>query len=179
MNLPACFALSTLRTPPSFNTLHSLIAWQQETISLYGKTLPVPRLTAMYGKTYTYSGIQHPEQPLPQLLDDLRRQVETTTGYHFNSVLCNLYRNGSDSVSWHSDDDYGTTNPTIASLSFGATRRFRLRTKDRSDSMGLDLTHGSLLTMGGTAQRDFDHCITKTKRIVGPRINLTFRLITP
>ena len=111
-------------------------------------------------------------------LSAIRELVSSSAQVSFNSVLLNLYRDGSDSVSWHSDDEEELgAEPTIASMSLGATRRFRLRERRTRESLGLDLADGSLLLMSGASQRDWEHCLTKTKRAVGPRINLTFRVV--
>lgn len=159
-----------------FDQLSQSIEWEQRAIRLYGRSIPLPRLTAMYGAPYTYSGISHPARPLPRLLDALRARMADLAGAPFDAVLCNLYRGGSDSVSWHDDNDYPTAHPQIASLSFGATRRFLVRSKgDRTERYTFHLEHGSALIMSGRSQIDYQHSVPKTKRAVGPRINLTFR----
>jgi alkylated DNA repair dioxygenase AlkB len=162
-------------------TLLSSVPWAETEIVLFGKPVQVPRLTAWYGDadaSYVYSGVRN--LPLPWIgdLDRLRDLVSNEAGTRFNSVLLNRYRDGTDSVSWHRDDEpeLGPT-PTIASLSLGATRRFRLRNKQTRETHGLDLESGSLLLMDGESQRLWEHCVPKTRRQVGERINLTFRLI--
>src|SRR5439155_26765910 len=97
--------------------------------TIYGRTIPMPRLIAMYGPVgYRYAGVVHPPRALPAVLEAIRRRVEQATGRRFNSVLANLYRDGRDSVGWHRDRDYAHGGqPDIASLSFGATRRFEMR----------------------------------------------------
>lgn len=162
-----------------FDHLREAISWEQKEIPDFfghGPT-PIPRLTAMYGSEYRYSGIYHPPRPLPPILNAIRRQVESHTSLTaFNSVLCNLYRTGRDSIGWHSDDDYNATRAEIASLSFGATRRFKIRLKaDHKVQHAMDLHHGSILLMSGRAQLDWQHSIPKTAKPVDPRINLTFR----
>lgn len=161
--------------------LLSSVPWAETKIVLFGKRVLVPRLTAWYGDegaSYVYSGVRN--LPLPWIgdLDRLRDLVSNEAGTRFNSVLLNRYRSGTDSVSWHSDDEpeLGPT-PTIASLSLGATRRFRLRNKQTRETHGLDLESGSLLLMDGESQRLWEHCVPKTKHQVGERINLTFRVI--
>ncbi|MDB4278069.1 alpha-ketoglutarate-dependent dioxygenase AlkB [Deltaproteobacteria bacterium] len=159
--------------------------WQEHQLTMYGKTHPVPRLLCMYGSAYNYSGVKHPAVTIPALLTPLRDHIQTMTGKPFNSVLGNLYRDGSDSVSWHSDDDYASgTQPSVVSLSLGATRRFRVRPKVNPNpgqprpSQHFDLGHGDLLIMGDDAQTRFQHCVPKTSRKdIGPRVNLTFRYI--
>lgn len=154
--------------------------WQPETIRLWGRTIPLPRLTAWYGDgLYTYSGITMHPRPWTKALLEIKRKVEEPAGTRFNSVLLNLYRNERDSVSWHSDDEPEVgMNPIIGSVSFGATRTFQFKHKIRKYlRAAIDLTHGSLLVMKGTTQHCWLHRIPKTSRPCGPRINLTFRVI--
>ena len=158
--------------------------WRQDTISMYGKKLLIPRLSAWYGDSaaaYSYSGIRLEPLAWAEPLLDLKSRLEHELQQPFNSVLANYYRDGQDGVSWHSDDEAELgTNPLIASLSFGATRRFSLRHKtlvtDQS-SLSLDLEAGSLLLMAGETQAFWQHQVAKTARKVGGRINLTFRQI--
>ncbi len=168
----------TLGSDAVYNGLLAQSDWQQEYIKMYGKTHPVPRLTAWYGdEDYTYSGVYHPTKEFFPLLEQIREHTETYTETQFNSVLLNLYRNGQDSVSWHSDDEPELgQNPCIASLSFGATRRFQLKHKtDKTQKVSIDLPHGSLLLMQGSIQKNWQHAVPKTAKPVKPRINLTFR----
>ncbi len=157
------------------------IKWQQDQLTLYGKSVNIPRLQAWYGEpqyTYTYSGLALSPQPLTPCLSALKAKVEHFTGITFNSLLANLYRDGNDSVSWHSDDEPELGDcPVIASLSFGETRNFQLKHKIKGDKLNIDLTAGSLLLMSGTTQHFWSHCVPKTKRVKSPRINLTFRQI--
>lgn len=152
------------------------VAWERHEFSLYGRTMPMPRLIAMYGPVgYRYSGIEHRPCPLPPRVAAIRDRVAAVTGRRFNSVLLNLYRDGRDGVSWHRDDDYDHGGqPDIGSVSFGAPRRFQLRdgAGRRAD---LVLDSGSLLLMRGEALRRWWHRVPKTARPVGPRVNLTFR----
>ncbi|MBW3130339.1 MULTISPECIES: alpha-ketoglutarate-dependent dioxygenase AlkB family protein [Hymenobacter] len=165
--------------------LEQTIAWRQEAIRLYGREVLQPRLTAWHGDpaaTYRYSGLQLTPQPWTPALQKLRGQVETATGTAFNSVLLNLYRYGQDSMGWHADDEpeLGPA-PVIASLSLGATRRFRLRPRDARETphapVSLDLSSGSLLVMRGPTQQHWLHAVPKTARPTDARLNLTFRLI--
>lgn len=157
--------------------------WQQDDIRIAGKVMPIPRLQAWYGdmKTqYGYSGIVLTPIPFTRNLSRLKAKIEEHAGTTFNSMLANLYRNGNDSVSWHADDEPELgTNPIIASLSLGATRRFSLKHKhDRSvPTQRIDLHHGDLLIMGGETQHHWLHQVAKTKTVDQPRINLTFRKI--
>ena len=159
------------------------IAWEQRSIRMFGRLLPQPRLTAWYGDPearYTYSGLHWQPRPWTPTLQALRQQIEAATGASFNSVLLNLYRHGHDSMGWHADDEpeLGPA-PTIASLSLGATRRFRLRPRPglAHAPFGLDLPAGSLLLMSGSSQAQWQHALPKTARPVSPRLNLTFRWV--
>lgn len=163
-----------------FAELGETVAWKQETIVMYGKPMPVPRLSAWYGEmenVYTYSGISMAPLAWTPLLREIKSAIEEESNLGFNCVLINLYRNGRDSVSWHSDDEPELgENPVIASLSLGQTRKFQLRNKLRHDlKEEIELTHGSLLVMSGSTQECWQHQVPKTSRGIGPRINLTFR----
>lgn len=165
-----------------FSDLYESINWRQEQIKIFGKTRPVPRLTAWYGdagKSYTYSGIEHHAQPWNPTLKLIKSKVEDIAEVSFNSVLLNLYRDGKDSMSWHSDDEPELgQNPIIASVSLGATRRFSLKHKiSKNLKFNIDLTGGSLLLMKAETQHFWQHQIPKTSQVVEPRINLTFRII--
>lgn len=155
------------------------IAWRQDQITLYGKTHPIPRLQAWYadhGLSYTYSKIKLEALPFSQNLQKIRSEVEALSGAKFNSVLCNLYRDGRDKNGWHRDDEKELgKNPTIASVSFGAIRTFALRHRQTRERLDLLLPSGSLLIMRGTCQHDWEHQLVATKKPVGERINLTFR----
>ena len=160
------------------------IAWEQRAIRMFGQQIPQPRLTAWYGDPaarYTYSGLVWEPQPWTPALLALRQRVEAATATQFNSVLLNYYRDGRDSMGWHADDEpeLGPA-PAIASLSLGASRRFRLRPRTGLPyaPLALDLPSGSLLLMRGPTQRHWQHALPKTARPVGPRLNLTFRWVT-
>lgn len=157
------------------------INWQQDQLTMYGKQVNIPRLQAWYGNPeheYTYSGLTLTPLLLTPTLITLKEKVEGFINFSFNSLLANLYRNGNDSVSWHSDDEPELGRmPTIASLSFGDTRNFQLKHKTTGDKLNIDLTSGSLLLMAGPTQHFWSHCVPKTKRVKSPRINLTFRQI--
>ena len=149
---------------------------------MYGKSHPLPRLTAWYGdmnKTYTYSGIPMTPNLWNTELIQIKKKVDQYTKINFNSVLLNYYRSGNDSVSWHSDDeDELGDKPIIGSVSFGGTRKFRLRNKINKKLIhNIDLKNGSLLIMRELTQKYWEHEIPKTKKPVEERINLTFRLI--
>lgn len=165
-----------------FAALRRELPWRQETITLFGRTSPVPRLTSWHGDpgtAYAYSGIAMDPAPWTPSLTAIKTRVEAAAGTRFNSVLANLYRDGRDGVAWHSDDEPELgPEPVIASASFGATRAFQLRAKaDPSRRRTLLLPHGSLLVMRGSTQRLWRHQVPKTAKPVGERINLTFRLV--
>ena len=158
------------------------IAWQQDNITVFGKTHPQPRLTALYGnegKPYSYSNITMQPNPWNTLLQKIKYHIETTTECQFTTVLLNQYRDGKDSNGWHADNEKELgTNPIIASLSFGAERVFQLKHNTIADAKkSIVLEHGSLLLMKGSTQHFWKHQIPKTAKPIGNRINLTFRSI--
>jgi alkylated DNA repair dioxygenase AlkB len=162
-----------------FKKLQQSINWQQEEIRMFGKQLPLPRLTAWYGdKGYTYSGLYNAPQPWLPVLLELKERVEQVSKHTYNSVLLNYYRSGQDSMGWHSDDEKELgPEPCIASLSFGGERAFALRHRYRKElpAVKIALQHGSLLLMQGPTQHFWQHQVPKTARAIAPRINLTFR----
>jgi len=162
-----------------FNSLLKNIEWKQEEMFLYGKIVKFPRLTAWYGdRPYTYSGITHTPENWTDVLLEIRNEIEPLARTSFNTVLLNLYRSGKDSISWHADAEKELgENPIIASVSLGATRKFQLRHEETKEKIELELSHGSLLIMRGELQHFWQHQVPKTKKKVGQRINLTFRMI--
>jgi len=165
-----------------FDTLKKNIIWEKQKIKLYGEVHDVPRLTAWYGdpnKSYIYSGIKLNTNPWNAVLLKIREKIEKISKIKFNSVLLNLYRSGSDSVSWHSDDEPELgRNPVIGSLSLGETRQFQMKHKFNRDlKQKILLQHGSFLLMRGKTQHHWLHQIPKRKNLKGERINLTFRVI--
>jgi alkylated DNA repair dioxygenase AlkB len=170
---------------PGQDLMDALIAatpFEQPRLRMMGREVRTPRLVAWYGaEPYSYSGLTHPAVPLTPDLEELRQLASRLAGTAFNGVLLNLYRDGRDSMGWHSDDEPELgPDPVVASLSFGATRRFRLRHKrDPGRSVTIDLPHGSLLVMAGPTQHHWQHALPKTSRPVGPRLNLTFRRLRP
>ena len=164
-----------------FDLLRGDIAWEQHTITLYGRTVPTPRLTAWMGDAaYRYSGIVNMPAPWPKALAELRDRLRKELGLDFNSCLANLYRDGTDSMGYHSDDEpeLGPL-PTIASISLGDRRRFVLRHRITRERWSWDLGHGDLLIMRDESQSDYAHAVPKTSRPVRPRMNLTFRRFQP
>lgn len=164
-----------------FELLKSEINWKQEGMKMYGKEVLFPRLTAWYaedGKTYKYSGLVNiPQEFTPNLLK-IKEMVELKTGKKFNSALLNYYRNGQDSMGWHSDDEPELgKNPVIASVSLGAARKFQFKHKTMPKSLiNINLSPGSLLIMQGATQHHWLHQVPKIKD-AGERINITFRWI--
>jgi alkylated DNA repair dioxygenase AlkB len=164
--------------------LREEIAWEQHFVRIEGRTIPQPRLSSWYGEVvHSYSTLAHTLRPYPftPLLERLKSRLEEICNTSFNSMLANLYRNGADSIGWHSDKEPELgINPVIASLSFGSERRFDLRRKDdHSKTARVMLQHGSLLIMGGGTQQHWQHGIARASGVVGERVNLTFRLTTP
>ena len=158
------------------------VDWNQEYINFMGKVSPIPRLTYWYSKEnreYTYSGIKVLPIPFPEAIKRLNKLVEEKSGYKFNSVLRNFYRNGDDKVSWHADDEKSLGEVVnIASISVGAERDFQFKSKHNpDDKKDINLTHGSLLVMHNPIQEHWLHQIPVRKKVSEPRINLTFRYI--
>ena len=159
------------------------LVWREDFITMYGKTHPLPRKTAWYGEegiVHSYSGITMVALNWTPLLLDLKNQLEIKLDTKFNSVLVNYYRDGNDHMSYHSDDEKELgLNPVIASLSFGETRSFQLKHKYDSSKkiISLNITDGSLVVMKDELQHFWVHKIAKTKKKIGPRVNLTFRNI--
>ena len=161
--------------------LRDEISWDQHEITLFGRTVPTPRLTAWMGDTaYSYSGVVNEPAPWPAALAELRDRLSEALGVGFNSCLANLYRDGSDSMGFHSDDEPALgPEPTIASISLGDRRRFVLPNRGSRQRWRWDLGAGDLLVMRDESQRDYAHAVPKTAHLVGPRMNLTFREFRP
>jgi alkylated DNA repair dioxygenase AlkB len=157
------------------------IDWKQESMNMYGKQVNFPRLTAWYGdndKPYSFSGITLEPKTWNSELMEIKQKIEPLSNVVFNSVLLNRYRSGNDSISWHTDAEKELgLNPVIASVNFGATRKFQLRHIHTKEKLEIELTHGSLLVMKGQLQHYWQHQVPKNSKVVGERINLTFRVI--
>jgi len=154
-----------------YQTLLNESPWQQRSRKMYDKVIADPRMTAYYGG-------ENGHEWTPTLLE-IKATVENIAEINFDRVLLNLYRDGKDSVAWHSDNlPADGKHHHIASITFGDTRVFKVRHKSNKGLAPLDipLTHGSLLLMGEAMQAHYEHHIPKTARQVGPRINLTFRI---
>lgn len=175
----AAGAASTL-----FDVLLASLPWQVHRVRMFGRQIDSPRLSCWIGDpgaAYRYSGVRHEPHPWVEPLRALRMRLAEEAAADFNSVLANLYRDGRDCMGWHSDDEPELGPfPLIASLSLGATRRFVLRSRDdHGHKRAMELQHGSLLLMRGDTQARWQHALPRTARPVGPRINLTFRRVSP
>ena len=172
---------SRIESDSLFKTLRKDIQWKQESMNMYGKKIDFPRLTAWYGdndKPYSFSGITLQPLPWNSEILEIKNKIEPKANVAFNSVLLNLYRNGNDSISWHTDAEPELgINPIIASVNFGETRKFQLRHIKTKEKLEIELTHGSVLIMQGELQHYWQHQVPKTSKTVGERINLTFRVI--
>lgn len=166
--------------------LSSEIPWERHRLRMFGREVDAPRLSCWIGDpgaSYVYSRSRFEPRPWTPSLRVLRERVEQACGTYFNSVLANLYRDGEDSMGWHSDDEPELgPRPVIASISLGAERCFRFRARVshgmRAPSpVGIVLSHGSLLRMAGETQRRYQHDLPKRAGIAAARLNLTFRLI--
>ncbi len=162
-----------------FNLLWQKIVWKNDEAIIFGKHIVTKRKVAWYGDSdylYTYSNTTKQAFVWTKELLDLREIVEKLTETKFNSCLLNLYHNGNEGIGWHSDDEKSLEkNSTIASLSFGAERKFSFKHKQTTATISLVLEHGSLLIMKDVTQTNWLHALPKSKTISGPRINLTFR----
>ena len=165
-----------------FARLRAEIPWERHRLRLFGREIDSPRLSCWIGDpdaVYVYSGTRFVPYAWTDALSELREILLDRYEERSNSVLANLYRDGRDSMGWHSDNEPELgPEPVILSFSFGGVRRFRLRHRhDPSLRLELDLPSGSLLRMAGATQRLYRHDLPKTARAVPARINLTFRTI--
>tara|TARA_B100000497_G_C7686989_1_gene416604 strand:- start:662 stop:1264 length:603 start_codon:yes stop_codon:yes gene_type:complete len=157
------------------------IEWKNDEVIIFGKKIITKRKVAWYGEKqfeYTYSKITKQAQIWTTELLELKTKVEEKTGESFNSCLLNLYHNGNEGMGWHSDDEKNLKiNGSIASLSFGEGRKFSFKHKKSKEKVSIFLEHGSLLVMKGETQRHWQHMLPTSKKILIPRVNLTFRTI--
>lgn len=155
------------------------IPWQHDEAMIYGKHIVTARKVAWFGDArydYTYSGKTRTARPWTPELLEIKAEVERLGGSSYNSCLLNLYAEGTQGMAWHHDDEKGLgKNSDIASVSFGAARRFDFRHKSSKEQMSIQLPHGSLLIMRGKTQACWQHQLPKSKKITEPRVNLTFR----
>ncbi|MCJ8338248.1 MAG: alpha-ketoglutarate-dependent dioxygenase AlkB [Pseudomonadales bacterium] len=158
------------------------LPWRHDHLTVFGKSHLMPRLHCYQSEqnlNYQYSNLTLQPQSYHAKVLQLKRYLEAVTGQSYNAVLINLYRDGLDKMGWHSDDEPELgNNPSIASISLGAQRCFKLRHRDKSAAdIALQLNHGSLLLMAGELQQHWQHCLPIRKKIIQPRINLTFRYL--
>lgn len=155
------------------------IPWKNDEAKIFGRHIITKRKVAWYGDdnySYTYSNTTKHSLPWTPELTELKELTEKLTGARFNSCLLNLYHNGGEGMSWHSDDEKSLGKDTaIASLSFGAERKFVLKHRLSKESVPIVLESGSLLVMKGTTQTNWLHSLPKSKKVLTPRVNLTFR----
>lgn len=159
----------------------SKLPWESMTIKMFGRDTKIPRLQCWIGDEgceYRYSGKQLNRQIWNQDLTMIREKIYKELKIDFNSVLANYYRDGKDSMGWHSDDEKELgPNPTIASISFGSERDLVFRNKITKKTLAIPQTNGCLILIDGETQKNWQHSIKKTRKVIGPRINLTFRNI--
>ena len=164
--------------------LKKLIAnlpWESMMIKMFGKNTKIPRLQCWIGDEgcdYKYSGKKLNRQNWTKDLTMIRGRIFKQLKIDFNSVLVNYYRDGKDSMGWHSDDEKELgPSPTIASISFGSERDLVFRNKISKENLSIPQAHGCLILIDGKTQKNWQHSIKKTRKVIGPRINLTFRNI--
>jgi len=164
-----------------FNCLFQKVEWKKDQVVIFGKHITTKRKIAWYGdKNYHYSYSNTTKRALPWFTEliELKAMVEEKAKVTFNSCLINLYHDGDEGVAWHSDDEYSLdSNGAIASLSFGAKRKFSFKHKSSKEVVSLELEAGSLLIMKGETQHYWLHSLPKTRKVSEPRINLTFRVM--
>ena len=162
-----------------FNELNNTIAWKNDEVIIFGKLIKTNRKVAWYASSnfeYTYSNISKKALPFTPALLNLKQIIEQKTGEIYNACLLNLYQNGSEGLGWHSDDEKELEPlASIASLSLGADRKFSLKHKINKQTISVILENGSLLEMKNETQLFWKHALPKTTKVLGPRINLTFR----
>jgi alkylated DNA repair dioxygenase AlkB len=175
--------LPALESDDLLATIINETSWRQDHLNFGGKKVPIPRLQAWMGDVsseYGYSGLKLKRLPWSTTILRIKAKIEAQTSASFNSVLLNYYRDGNDSVAWHSDDEKELgADPIIASLSLGTTRLFEFKHRYLKPTLKYDcaLTHGSLLLMGAGLQQNWQHQVPKQKEIIDGRVNLTFRKI--
>lgn len=164
-----------------YDVLLKTIAWKNDEAIIFGKKVITKRKVAWYGEKefeYTYSKVTKKANLWTPELLQLKKKIETKSGETFNSCLLNLYHSGEEGMAWHSDAEKDLKkNGAIASVSFGAERKFAFKHKETKEVVSLNLEHGSLLIMKGTTQKFWLHRLPPTKKVFSPRVNLTFRTI--
>lgn len=174
-------ALSAQKSLDLFYYLQQNLCWQQPNVTVYNKTGPIPRLQCFISENNIEYGYSHSKlivEPWPDVLLAMRKRLERHLNQPLNSLLVNYYRDGNDTMGWHSDDEAELGHqPTIVCISLGAERVLKLKHKASNKITDLKLRSGSCLIMSGNSQRDYQHAITKQTTLAHPRISLTFRLI--
>lgn len=174
----SCFLHSSVADDLFTHCLKEL-PWQEELVQMFGRTFVAPRLScalADEGCTYRYRGSQTEPIRLTRPLDSLRRNLQGQLNVPFNYVLATKYRNGNDYVGWHADDERDLVpGQTIANISLGEVRDFRIKSRDGSFDEKVSTHHGSLLLMRGEILRSTKHTLIRTKRLIGPRVVLSYR----
>ena len=173
--------MDTPKAQAYFESLLHRIEWKNDVAIMFGKRIVTKRKVAWYGDkpfAYTYSNNIKLALPWTKELLALKEVITQKTGETFNSCLLNLYHTGTEGMAWHSDGEKDLKKDgAIASLSFGAARKFAFKHKVSKEKVSLVLENGSLLVMGGVTQKNWLHRLPPTKKIFKPRINLTFRTI--
>lgn len=164
-----------------YEHLISALQWHQPTIQVYGKSHPIPRLQCFVADDdvhYAYSNHQLDNHSWTKPLAAMRSKLQSHYNQSFNALLLNWYRDGHDTMGWHSDDEAELgAEPLIISISLGAARKFKIKHKTTGQQWELMLEHGSCLVMSGNSQQLFQHSLPKQSKVKGGRINLTFRSI--
>lgn len=158
------------------------VSWENDVTFMFGKRIVTARKVAWFadgGISYSYSGSTKVAREWTETLSEIRKTVGDLTGEIYNSCLLNLYHHGGEGMGWHSDDEKSiVAGSSIASVSFGADRRFSFKHRKTKEAVSVVLENGSLLDMRGKTQEAWLHQLPKTKRVLEPRINLTFRKMT-
>lgn len=163
------------------NVLSTDISWEHDEVMMFGKKIITKRKVAWYGDKpfdYTYSHVKKSALPWTSALKAIKDKVEACSGETYNSCLLNLYHSGEEGMGWHTDNEKELKKDgAIASISFGALRKFCFKHKETDEKVDLQLEHGSLVVMKGTIQSNWLHRLPPSKKVSQPRINLTFRTI--
>ncbi len=171
--------LSSKLADQFYHQLVNTIDWKNDKVRIFGKQYITKRKVAWYGDlgySYAYSNVSKVALPWTQDLLELKKVVEDTSGFSYNSCLLNLYHSGDEAMGWHSDDEKSLGKKScIASLSLGAERKFSFKHKNSGQMVSLNLENGSLLLMKNETQTYWLHRLNKSTKIKQPRINLTFR----
>ena len=165
------------------HSLFDTIPWKSDEVMMFGKKIITKRKVAWFADTgisYTYAGVKKTGFSWTDKLLEIKQKIERMTGANYNACLLNLYHEGEEGMGWHQDNEKEmVTGSSIASLSFGAARKFAFKHATTNERLDIELAHGSLLEMKGAIQQFWYHSLPKTKRVKQMRINLTFRLMHP